>query len=1102
VKITKIVNSKRFVRWLGWTLFAAVPAGVHAAEESLPLATDRVIEMTVDEATWLSVDVHPDGRELAIEVLGDLYRLPIGGGAAEPLSTGAAFDSQPVYSPDGGHLAFVSDRDGEDAVWLLDLAASEFTKLSGSDDRGDFTSPSWAPDGTHVLVSKGSWGQGTYELWAYHVHGGKGVRITKAKPKSDTPRNRRHSALGAVYSPDGRYVYFARKFGGFGYNVRFPQWQIVRRDVTTGAEDQLTQASGSAFKPMLSPDGRLLVYGTRYEQETGLRVRNLDTGEDDWLVYPVQRDDQESRFTRDVLPRYAFTPTGDALLTTRGGKLIRVAMPTGEVSEIPFSVSIRQPVAERLEFPYRTGLSPAKARVLADGVLSPDGRKLAFSAFMRIYVYDFDKNATVPISPEGMVAGFPSWSPKGNELVYADWSAQGGHIYRQRATGRGSPRRLTTSPSYYLYPAWSPDGERIVALRGSTHERLARESGTGAVVGSDVVWLSARGGEANLVLPSRGLSRPHFGPDPERIYLHASGGSGGLVSIRYDGSDRRNILSVKGPGIYGAEEDVPAEFMQLSPDGLHALVRHANQVYVAALVNPNLANQEISLKNPANPVRQITDVGADFVGWSPNGEELVWTVGNFVYRRPLSSVEFRESNGEDGNGGNAKRKGETDSEIREKHEAVAARQVEIYLPRDRPDGVVALTNATWLTMESDGVIEDGVAVVSGDRIVAIGAADAIEIPADVTTIDLDGAFVVPGFIDTHAHFRVSRDIPMTHSWGFLANLAYGVTTGMDVQPSTVDVLIAEDLVQAGLMLGPRAFSTGPGVFSNNAFRSLAHARAVLTRYRDHYGVRNIKAYIAGSRKQRQWIVSAARELKLMPTTEGALDMKLNLTHMIDGFSGNEHNFPLPDLYADVVGLAARTRIAYTPTLLVSYGGPWGENRFYVDENPHDDEKLRRFTPYPFLASRTLRRSWFHEREYVTDRVAEQARKIVDAGGQVGVGAHGQLQGLGYHWELWSLAKGGFAPLEALRAATLSGAQMLGIAQDLGSLTEGKLADLVVLDADPREDIRHTTAIRYVMKGGRLYEADTLNEIWPRQRTLEPLWWHDQEPSTPTSQRAP
>ena len=216
-------------------------------------------------------------------------------------------------------------------------------------------------------------------------------------------------------------------------------------------------------------------------------------------------------------------------------------------------------------------------------------------------------------------------------------------------------------------------------------------------------------------------------------------------------------------------------------------------------------------------------------------------------------------------------------------------------------------------------------------------------------------------------------------------------------------------------------------------------------------------------------------------------------HIVDGFSGLEHSFPLPTLYEDVVQLTAQSRIAYTPTLLVIYGGPWAENYFYTNHSPYNDEKLRRFTPYEFIAGRSLRRPWFHESEYVTVTTADSTRRIMDAGGQVGVGAHGQLQGLGFHWELWSLASGNMPPHDAMQAATLMGAQMLGLGRDLGSLEAGKLADMTVFSKNPLQDIGHTSSLRWVMKGGELYEADTLNQVWPEDKPLPAQWWWQQGP---------
>lgn len=1067
-----------------------------------PLKSDRKIEFTTDEGTWLSLDVSPDGKTVVFELLGDIFTLPIEGGQAKLISGGMAFDSQPKFSPDGKWIAFLSDREGSENLWIMKADGGDPKQLS-KDDWAEFASPAWTADGQYVIVSKAGSSLGTYELWMYHTSGGSGVQITKSKPAPTAPRAQRHNALGVAVSPDGKYLYYARRIGGFQYNAQFPLWEIARRDRKTGDEDILLNQIESSFRPLLSPDGAQLLYVTRYETETGLRVRNLQTGDDHWVKYPITRDDQESRFTRDLFPGYAFVPGGKEIVYNQDGKIRRLNIETGAESVIPFTAQVSQELGPKLDFPQRVEEGPVKVRLIQDPTESPGHKRLVFSAMTHLYVMDIPGGKPHRVT-SGTAREFqPAWSPDGKWIIYVTWSSsQGGQLWKVPASG-GAPQRLSKTAAVYSDPAWSPDGSRIVVLRGNAYDRENSTFDGGQTFNADLVWFPAEGGDANLIVPARGAGKPHFTHETDRIYIYTQAG---LVSLRYDGTDRRTHLQVKGQGLYFFEEPIPANDIRVSPDGNWVLAHVMNQLYLTAMPVVGGEAPTIMVSAPSVPLKRLTDIGADYFAWADDGKTITWAIGASFFREPMSAVSFeppkeekKEDEKKEGDAKDAQKKDEAKKEetaekkpskFKEQDKNVEEIAVALEAPRKTPKGTVVLRGATVVTMKGDEVLKNADIVVENNRIKSVGARGAV--PAGAKVIDVAGKTIVPGFIDTHAHWlEIRRGILDVQNWGFMANLAYGVTAGLDVQTFTNDMFAYQDLVDAGEIVGIRPFSTGRAVFSDNNFQSVEDVKGVLTRYRRYYGTHNIKSYIVGNRKQRQFMVQASKELEMMPTTEGGLDLKLDLTHVIDGFHGNEHTLPITPLYKDVIQLFAKSGIAETPTLIVNYGGPWGENYWYANSEVHDNAKLNHFTPHRIIDQKTKRRpEWFRKDEYSFPKLAAQAAKILREGGLIGVGSHGQLQGLGYHWELWMLSSGGLTPLEVIRCATWNGAKIIGRPQDLGSIEPGKLADLVIMDKSPLDDIHNTNTIRWVMKNGELFEGDTLNQIWPEQKKLEPLFFWD------------
>ena len=575
--------------------------------------------------------------------------------------------------------------------------------------------------------------------------------------------------------------------------------------------------------------------------------------------------------------------------------------------------------------------------------------------------------------------------------------------------------------------------------------------------------------ESDSVLPyfcaNFQLKKHAFGPDDRRFFRTLSGG--GQFRVPFE-------KGLPYPQAYtrlqslGEGESEPRTHLTLldhssdmvpSPDGRWIAFRLWQNLYITPTPDDSEFQIDLDKGLPAE-VKKISQYDGRFPRWR-NATTLEFTNGQqyFAYDTATGDMESVE--------------------------------IGLSLPRDIPSGSVALRGARIITVNGGEVIENGTLIVEGRRITCVGKRRQCDTSNVDRIIDVRGKTIMPGLIDLHAHYSSDRFdlIPLQRS-SSASMLAWGVTTTHDAASRPVAFSLGE-FIEAGRIVGPRTFNSGMPLFDwedTMRINSLQDARDFVQR-ESNLGSLLMKSYQLATRTKRQMTIEAARETGIGVTAE-ANHLHHALGFALDGHTGMEHSLQYMPIYSDVAKFFGKLGFVYSPQpFLQGYMHLTSADYWTTQADLWNEPRARRWVPWQKLATRKTH-DGRPRHEFSDPVIVKGAKEIVEQGGFAVIGGHGEVAGASTQWDAWAYAEA-MEPMQVVETATLSGAYFLGLEQDLGSIEVGKIADLLVLNSNPLDDIRSTADIQYVMHDGRLSSPETLDEVWPDERPYGPMPWLDE-----------
>ncbi|MEU4805413.1 amidohydrolase family protein [Actinosynnema sp. NPDC023587] len=950
-----------------------------------------------------------------------------------------------VTVSEGTNLAVaVSPRDGSLVVDLQGQLFSVPPQGGAATPIGaDFLDPYWpsfSPDGRRLALQ--SFVDGMFHIQTVAADGTDARQVTRGE----------HDDLYPAWSPDGTRIAFTSDRQGTE-----DVWTV---DVRSGALTRITSAATAETHPTWHPDGRSLAYvqGTTVESvdlasgavrtvvpaapgfvgapswsPDGRRLAFLRGGQTGRTLQVAENGAvRQVGEYRDVFPFPPRWRDADELVYGADGHIAVTRASTGASREIPFTATfqLRRDRYERKTYDFDSR-RPRPVRGIAAPALSPDGGSVAFKALNDLWLLPVGGTPR-KITRDAFHESDPAWTRDGARIAYASDKAGTMDLYAlEVATGR--EQRLTSSPGAEIAPTWSPDGQ-AVAFQDQDAQTFTLDTATGATT--------------RVLGPLNAPGRPSWSPDGRTLAMAVSAADRNQILLADLASGTTRTVE---PGPYASLSTRGDDGPVWSPDG-RALAFSLDSTIHVLPVDPS--------GTPTGPARQVTREASDAPTWGP-GDTLLYLNNGRLKKVPAA--------------------GGRPTEV----------PVGLTYTRDKPDSRVVIRAGRLWDGKNAAPRTDVDIVVVGNRIRSVEPHRPDRSLAGWEYVDASALTVTPGLVDMHVHQELRAKYVGDRLGRLL--LSYGITTTRSTGDPVYRALEDREALDAGARTGPRFFMTGEMLEGSRVgwefarpVRGERQLGLELSRVRElDYDL--VKTYERFPFDWQARVTGRAHDLGV-PTTSHYLypgiahgvDMKEHLAGPSKWGFGFARDSSAAGVYEDVVQLAARGGMPFSSTLFSS------GSMLADDPGMEDDPRVRAlYTPQErqTLHAKVLCAQGLGPCGFL-DGTAEQARRevgvvtrLLAAGGTVLAGTDAPLDtmAISLHLNLRAMGKYGVDPFRALQGATLLSARQLGVERDLGSVEEGKLADLVFTGGDASRDLAALADVRMVMKNGRLSTVDDLVE---------------------------